>query len=1112
MNLNDLSAEDLARIDSICLAYESKAREGKPPSIDNLVSEFGGDYAELLRQELLAIQDELDEAVRPRSIREPFAPAPPMSSAKEDFVSSDAHDSVNEPDQESSNMPNEVALAPSDTAGEETATPQSSAEESLDEEDPTQFEADAVEAIKEEPTSAGTEFPLESAEQEPFGIGDTDSSSSVDAENDSADEPSIVETSQIAEQDPIAEQDQIAEQDHIVGQSSVDEQAGFDEQDRIETEELALESAGEKPGSAEEDSEAVEVPTSEANVATPSDIDLPPQDEPVSTKDPQSDVLWTLPQEGEMIGPYRIGPTLGKGGMGVVYAATDTRLNRLVAIKVLAVGEKKRAELTERFEREAKAVAALSHPNIVELFDVGVDNGLPYAVMEFLDGESLADRLEHAPLTVVETRQLGAQICDALAAAHQGGVIHRDLKPHNVMLIRRSGGLDGDGPVALSSSADLTSPTESSGATTTTDTTIIKLVDFGLSRVPSSDVSLSGSDDGKTREGVILGTPGFMAPEQARGATVTSAADIFSLGCILFEAFYGRPAITGETMADRFAFTIEGTPDPDPIRRRDDVELADLIDECLSKDPETRPLSAADLAVRLRRTGPQIDPVVKRIESGYATGEMLRRQFLTATAGGLVGAVVGGLASPNNTRELMGIERLAVLSFQDGSTELTAPKHGRYVEPVADKDLQRGDTLAALLVNELSRMGEVAVTPFRPMVAKTPEEFISLGKDLKVDAFVTGNYQPVTKGTAEFVELQLMIVSARTGAQLWGKPIRAEASDNLLEQTRLAEEVATAIGRGLTSTASESKPPNLKSFSCLVDGKLRADPDSVRGLEKALKCLEAAKEEDKSYAEPHAGIALASITLAAQSDREKALELIMTARREIAYLEMLSSGMPKSIDARLANAMLDWQTLHRYEQAEKEINELATIAPNNWQVQHQRGLLLQTLGRQQLAKQALKEASLLYPMSAIVKMDRARAEWFAGNAERAINEAELILERVPCPFAKGLLIDIYEHQQRYDAASKVHTDFPLFESRMEYFDERKKRLVEQPYGPFGVILNEAILFVRREGKLDDRQLSGLEASQSPMLPLLLAAHPAFSATQRKKRAQEMLPKELTGRV
>jgi serine/threonine protein kinase/tetratricopeptide (TPR) repeat protein len=808
-----------------------------------------------------------------------------------------------------------------------------------------------------------------------------------------------------------------------------------------------------------------------------------------------------LPSAGVKIGRYVVEDMLGRGGMGVVFKAFDELLDRTVAIKMLAVEIAKRRDLTERFEREARAVAAISHPNIVELFDVGASDGLPYAVMEYLDGELLDARLKRGAMDAGEVRRIGAQIADALATAHEANVVHRDLKPHNIMLVRRSGGEAGG-------SASASEETETEGAAST----IAKLFDFGLSRVPSRGLGESADESG---DGIILGTPGYMAPEQTRGEVVTPAADIFSLGCVLYEAFYGKRAFAGRTKASLFAATLYDDPQPDPIRRRDDVDLADLIQSCLQKDAKERPQSAASIAKRLRHRGPVHNPIMRQAESGYSHGQVTRRRLLELVGGGMAGAAFGAIFTNGAANELTQIDSIAVLSFMDdspGTHSSANPMPDGVVSmtppPVGDMQLRRGEQLAALLVHELTRLSEVKVPRFRPFVAETPGEFREIGATLEVDALVSGNMRTVKQGSKEFLELDIQIVSAKTGNELWGKRIQTDSGDNLLEQSKLATEIASVIGHRLTSTAAEVAPPSVESFHCLVDGKTRSDPDSLRGLEMALMCFQKAHDIDRRFADAIAGISLTSITLAAQTGTEKSVELIRQARESSAEALQLD---PKSIDARLAAAMLDWQTVGRYQQADRAFQELVMIAPNNWQVRHQYGLLQLATGRTLDALRSLREASQLNPLSVSVKVDLARAQWYRGNQERAIQDALRIRDRYDDSLlAKGILVDLYEHQARYADAAAEHQSFelPPAATANEYFQERRLRLEELPYGPFGDAVNQAILQTRSAEGIDDLALAELTDPMPPMLTLVLAAHPSFGPVRLLPRAKEILPSEM----
>ena len=311
---------------------------------------------------------------------------------------------------------------------------------------------------------------------------------------------------------------------------------------------------------------------------------------------------------GTLLGPYEIVALVGKGGMGEVYRARDTRLHRQVAIKVLAVADTGNELLRNRLEREARVIAALSHPHICSLYDVGSDGDVQFLIMEYLDGETLAASLARrrsrarstartpaapdlraglqadpassgpaCPMPIDEALRIGTQLADALAAAHRAGVIHRDLKPGNVMLT----------------------------------TAGVKVLDFGLAKLRAPSVAAEESEDQSTTvaapltgAGVILGTLPYMAPEQVEGRDADHRTDIFALGGILYEMVAGKRAFTGESPASLTAAILEHEPEPidaalPPALRG----LERLIRKCLAKDPESRWQSAKDVADELRWLG-----------------------------------------------------------------------------------------------------------------------------------------------------------------------------------------------------------------------------------------------------------------------------------------------------------------------------------------------------------------------------------------------------------------------------------------------------------------------------------------------------------------------------
>ena len=268
---------------------------------------------------------------------------------------------------------------------------------------------------------------------------------------------------------------------------------------------------------------------------------------------------------GTRLGPYEMVSRIGAGGMGEVWRANDTRLGRAVAVKVLPAEFASSAPLRARFEREAKTISQLNHPHICTLFDVGEN----YLVMELLEGETLAERLARGPLPIAEALRIGTQIADALDKAHRNGVVHRDLKPGNVMVTK-------------------------SGA---------KLLDFGLAKSAVLEVSADGATEHRplTKEGTIIGTFQYMAPEQLEGQAVDHRTDIFALGVVLYEMATGRRAFAGKTKTSLIAAIVTSNPEPvSQVQPLAPPALDHVIAKCIAKDPDERWQSAHDVAEELR--------------------------------------------------------------------------------------------------------------------------------------------------------------------------------------------------------------------------------------------------------------------------------------------------------------------------------------------------------------------------------------------------------------------------------------------------------------------------------------------------------------------------------
>ncbi len=315
---------------------------------------------------------------------------------------------------------------------------------------------------------------------------------------------------------------------------------------------------------------------------------------------------------GTKLGPYEIQSALGAGGMGEVYKARDTRLDRTVAIKVLPSDLADRPDLRERLEREARAVSSLNHPHICTLHDIGSQDGVDFLVMEYLEGQTLAERLEKGALPLEQALQYAIQVADALDKAHRKGIVHRDFKPGNLMLTK-------------------------AGA---------KLLDFGLAKTRAPVTAGKGlsmlptTPPNLTAEGTILGTFQYMAPEQLEGQEADARTDIFAFGAVLYEMLTGKKAFEGKSQASLIGAIMHAEPEPlSKLQPLTPPMLDRVVTACLAKDPDDRWQTAADLKRELKWTSENA------LQVGVASHRQapLRRPMFVAVALALAASVVAGI-------------------------------------------------------------------------------------------------------------------------------------------------------------------------------------------------------------------------------------------------------------------------------------------------------------------------------------------------------------------------------------------------------------------------------------------------------------------------------------
>jgi predicted Ser/Thr protein kinase len=362
---------------------------------------------------------------------------------------------------------------------------------------------------------------------------------------------------------------------------------------------------------------------------------------------------------GSKLGPYEIIVLLGAGGMGEVYRARDTRLDRTVAIKVIPPHLASDATRRQRFEREARAISALQHPNICTLYDVGHQDDTDYLVMEYLEGETLAARLAKGPLPLDQTLRHGIEVADALDTAHRHGIVHRDLKPGNIFLTTHGE---------------------------------CKVLDFGLAKLGGETAAGDGSTatevDPKilTTPGQALGTVAYMSPEQARGEELDSRTDVFSLGGVLYEMATGKLAFPGKTSAVVFKALLDDTP-PAPTRVHPSLpeRLDEIVGKALEKERDMRYQSAADLRTDLRRLAR--DSASVRGLTTQAVRQRHKRTLLSGVAVASVLAVIVAAAMVFHSRarshpeekQIVVERQLTATPAENPVTDASISRDGKYV-------------------------------------------------------------------------------------------------------------------------------------------------------------------------------------------------------------------------------------------------------------------------------------------------------------------------------------------------------------------------------------------------------------------------------------------------
>jgi TolB-like protein/tetratricopeptide (TPR) repeat protein len=610
--------------------------------------------------------------------------------------------------------------------------------------------------------------------------------------------------------------------------------------------------------------------------------------------------------------------------MGEVYRARDKKLDRDVAIKVLPESVAADPDALARFEREAKAVAALSHPNILSIFDFGTHDGVSYAVTELLEGETLRGKLAGGPISQKQAVEYALQTAKGLSAAHEKGIIHRDLKPENLFVTK-----DGH----------------------------LKILDFGLAKrvetvAPGKETS-APTGSAHTEPGTVMGTAGYMSPEQVKGLPVDHRSDIFSLGKILYELLSGKKAFRRDTNAETMAaILMQEPPELSESGRNISPALDHIVRHCLEKNRDRRFQSARDIEFALEETSsPTVTSGVQL--AAPPTG---KRNVLIAAAAIVALAVVGVFLlrrTHSGGAEAGGAKRVAVLPFEN----LGSPEDDYFADGIADA--VRGKLTSVPGVEVIARASS---TPYKK-TTKTPQE---IARELDARYLLTATVRWQKSGSGSRVQVSPELVEVRESgapASRWQQPFDAALTDVFQVQSDIASRVAqalgVALGAGEEKRLSEKPTQNLAAYDAFLKGEGVSkgmgviDPSSLR---KALDFYEQAVALDPDFAQAWARVSRANSTLHFSSTPTP--ELAERARQAAEKALVLA---PSRSEGYMALGSYEQLVVGDFNRALEQYAKGQRIAPGNTDLLRGIAVSEESLGRWDAAVEHFRQAERLDP-------------------------------------------------------------------------------------------------------------------------------------------------------
>jgi len=612
---------------------------------------------------------------------------------------------------------------------------------------------------------------------------------------------------------------------------------------------------------------------------------------------------------GARLGHYKIVGALGKGGMGEVYLAQDTRLDRRVALKILPAENAVDRDRVARFIREARAASALNHPNIITVYDVGETAGTHFIAYEFIDGKTLREFADGRPVNAASALEIGIQIASALVEAHGAGIVHRDLKPDNVMI--RSSGL-------------------------------VKLLDFGIARL-SRPVETSEADRTvtslieQTQHGVLIGTPQFMSPEQARGTAVNHQTDIFSFGAILYELLSGRSPFAAGTLADVLAAVLTREP---PRLTGVPSKLADVVSKAMQKDQSRRYQRATELLHDLKQVTADLD---------------------------------------GHTDKVREVRSVAVLPFANMSP---------------DEDNEHFcDGLAEELLNALSKVDALKVAARTSAFAFKGKhaEVSTIARALGVNTIVEGS----VRRSGRRLRISVQLIDAADGYQLWSERYDREMGEIFALQDDITLAVVSALKLkflGDEKAAVQKRyTDNVEAYELFLKGRYHSYKYTAQGWKQSIELFEKAIAIEPDYALAYAGLAASRACLwyFGLLPAEQTIPQCKAATERALAIDVSLADAHRS--RALVTFFHDWD----WQRAEPMFKESIALRPDDAETLSYYALVLAIVGRADEAIRLNREALRLDPLAPLIGMNGGWTFFSAGMSGEAFRHAAKMIENEP---------------------------------------------------------------------------------------------------------------------